>query len=88
MLVKQPGVVSLEFRELSRLISQKYTLLETSFFEQNFSWNFMCTQSMHLSTCKKFNLDILTSISAMYKLGENILESSQNVSETSPGLFH
>ena len=44
----------------------------------------MCVQSMSLSTCTKIQLEILirSKISAKHKFQENILESSQNVSET------
>ena len=56
-----------------------------------------CAQSMALGTCTKFQLEILirSTISAIYKFRENILENSQNVSETPPwchslrgSLFH
>ena len=44
----------------------------------------MCAQSIDLGTRTKFPLEILirSKISVMYKFRENILESSQNVSET------
>ena len=45
-----------------------------------------CAQSMALGTRTKFQLEILirSTISAIYKFRENILESSQNVSEPPP----
>ena len=48
-----------------------------------------CAQSMALGTRTKFHLQILirTTISAIHKFQENILESSRNVSETPPGLL-
>ena len=50
----------------------------------------MCTQSMALGTRKKFQLEILirSTISAIHKFQENILESSRNVSETPPWLLY
>ena len=49
-----------------------------------------CAQSMALGTRTKFQLEIrITSIiSAIHKFRENILESSRNVSETSPSSQH
>ena len=46
----------------------------------------MCAQSMALGTRTKFQLEILirSTISAIHKFRENILESSRNVSETTP----
>ena len=45
-----------------------------------------CAQSMALGTRTKFQLEILirSAISAIHKFRENILESSRNVSETTP----
>ena len=45
-----------------------------------------CAQSMALGTRTKFQLEILirSTISAIHKFQENILESSRNVSETTP----
>ena len=47
-----------------------------------------CAQSMALGTHTKFQLEILIrgTISAIHKFWENILESSRNVSETTPRL--
>ena len=47
---------------------------------------YTCVQSMALGTCTKFQFEILTRsmISAIHTFWENILESSQNVSETTP----
>ena len=48
----------------------------------------MCAQSMALDTCTKFQLEILIStISAIHKFREIILESSRKVSETTPWLL-
>ena len=46
----------------------------------------MCAQSMALGTHKKFQLEIIirSTISAIHKFRKNILESSRNVSETTP----
>ena len=46
----------------------------------------MCAQSMALGTRTKFQLEILirSTISAIYNFQENILESSQNISKTTP----
>ena len=46
----------------------------------------MCAQSIVLGTRTKFQLEILirSMISAIHKFRENILESSRNVSETTP----
>ena len=45
-----------------------------------------CAQSMALGTSANFQLEILkrSAISAIHKFRENILESSRNVSETTP----
>ena len=50
-----------------------------------------CAQSMALGTRTKFQLELLirNAISAIHKFRENILESSRNVSETTPRtVFH
>ena len=76
------GVVSLTFRELSKIISRKYTIPEITFIVGIWSWNFVHA----LGTCSKFQLQILirTTVSAINKFQENILESLRNVSETTP----
>ena len=45
-----------------------------------------CAQSYAFGTCTKFQLELLirSTISAIHKFRQNILESLQNVSETSP----
>ena len=50
----------------------------------------MCAQSMALGTHTKFQLEILirSTISAIHKFRENILESSRNVSETTLRRWH
>ena len=49
----------------------------------------MCAQSMAMGTRTKFQLEIIirTTISAIHKFQENILESSRNVSETASWLL-
>ena len=58
-------------------------------YDQNFKLKLCtCAQSMALGTRTKFQLEILitSTISAIHKFRENILESSRNVSETTPRL--
>ena len=49
----------------------------------------MCAQSVALGTRTKFQLEILTrsTISAIHKFLENVLESSRNISETTPWVW-
>ena len=70
--------VSLIFRELSDIISRKYTIPQITFIMQIAIWNFVCVQRT------TFRLDIIISntISAVHKFRENILENLWNVSET------
>ena len=72
------------FRELSKIISRKYTILEITFMVRISGWNFVRVHA--LGTRTKFQLEILirTTISVIHKFQENILESSRNVSETTP----
>ena len=81
------GVVSLTFRELSKIILQNYTMSEITFMVRISSWNSVCVpKTLALGTRTKFRLEILirSTISAIHKFRENILESSRNVSETTP----
>ena len=86
--VKQ-GVISLTFRELSNIISQKTHNTENHIHGENFKLKLCtCAQSHALGTPTKFQLEFLirTTISAIHKFQENILESSWNDSETTPRL--
>ena len=58
---------------------------ESTFIVRISSWNFV---RVPLGTCKKFQLEILIrcTIYAIHKFWENILESLQNISETTPCL--
>ena len=83
------SVVSLPFRELSNIISQKFTMSEITFTMiqiENFKPKLcMCIQRMALGTRTKFQHEILISmISANHKFRENISDISQNVIETTP----
>ena len=77
------GVVSITFRELSKIILRKHTMPKITFMVRISSWNFVRMLWAHLQS---FSLKfvIRSTISAIHKLGENILESSRNVSETTP----
>ena len=65
--------------DISKIISRKYTVPEITFMMRVSSWKFVRTQ---------FQLEIIirSTISAIKKFRENILESSQNASETAPML--
>ena len=81
------GVVSLTFRELSKIISRKYTLPVIKFLVRVSSWNFVRVPKAWLWARTKFQFEMLigSAISATHKFRDNILESSRNVSETTPG---
>ena len=82
------GVVSLKFRQLTKIISRKYTIAEITIYADNFKLKLcMCAQNMASGTRTKFQFEILikSTILVIYKIRENILESSRNVSETPPG---
>ena len=79
------GVVSLTFRELS--YSLEICVLQKSHFLKNFKLKLCtCAQSNALGTRTKFQLEILTInvITGIVYFREIILESSRNVSETTP----
>ena len=80
------GVVSLMFHELSKIISRKYTMPQITFTARISSWKFVSVWTGFGHTCTNFQLEILirSTISAIHKFRENILESSRNVSETTP----
>ena len=61
-----------------------------SIYGENLKHKFcMCAQSMALGTRTKFQLEIIrrSTISAIHKFQDNILESLWNVSETPPRIF-
>ena len=72
------GVASLTFRELFKINSQKYTMPDITFA--------LRIPSMDLGTRTKRQLEmrIWSTISAIHTCRENILESSRDVSETTP----
>ena len=74
------GVVSLTFRELSKIISRKYTMPVITFMVRISRWNFERVPKAWLQ------LVILTInvITGIVYFREIILESSRNVSETTP----
>ena len=83
--MKGPGIVSLTFRKLYKIILRKYTIPVITFIVRISSWNFV-----RVFGHTKFQLEMLieSMISATHKFRDNILESSRNVSETTPGLCH
>ena len=73
-------------RALQNNLSKKHNT-RNHIYGENFKLKLCaCAQSMALGTRTKFQLEIcITSlISAIHKFRENILESSRNVSETTP----
>ena len=78
------GAISLPFCKLSKIIFLKYIMPEITLIVRITSWNFVCVTKAWLWTHIQFQLEILTSsmIFAIRKFLDNILESSQNVSET------
>ena len=84
------GGVSLMFGELSKIFPRNLWITKTYFL-----WEFqakLCTraQSMALGTCTKFQLEIriMNVITGIVHFREIILESSQNVSETTPWPYY
>ena len=81
-------VVSLTFCELSKIISRKYTKPEMTFMVRISSETlYVCPKHdfWHMYKVSAWNLHRSTK-SAIHKFRENILESSRNVSETTPTL--
>ena len=78
-VVTSPGCFSLTFRELSKIISRKYKILDITFMLRISSWNFVRM---------KFKLEspIRSTLFAIHKFPEIISESLRNVTETPPGL--
>ena len=83
------GVVSLTFHELQNNHAKIHNARNPIYSENSKLKLCMCAQSMALGTRTKFQLEILirNTISAIHKFRENILESSRNVSETTPWLL-
>ena len=76
------GVASLTFRELSKMIPRKIYNTRNDIYGENFKLKICtCAQSMALDTRTKCQLEILigSTISAIHKFRENILEGSRNV---------
>ena len=71
------GVVSPTLHDLYKIILLKYTMPEITFFVRISSWNFVRVSKAMLEM-------LISTIFAMHKLRENILEKSGNVSETTP----
>ena len=78
------------FTNVSRALQNNLAKIHNTrnhIYDQNFKLKlWTCAQSMALGTRTKFQLEILitSTISAIHKFRENILESSRNVSETTP----
>ena len=72
---KSMGSVSLTFRELSKMISRKYTMPEITFMVRNF----VLTHNF------QFEILISSTISAIHSFWGNILESSRTLVKHSPG---
>ena len=86
MWVKQ-DVVSLMFRELSKIILRKYTMPVITFMVIISSWNFVRVPNAWLWAHEQsFSLKCSYEVRFLqtHKFRENILESSRNVSETTP----
>ena len=68
------GVVSQTFRELSKIISQKYAMPESIFMVKISNQNCTCAQSMVLGTRTQFQLEILTrsAISVIHKISQEV----------------
>ena len=86
-LVQGPGGC---FTNVSRALQNNLAKIHNTrnhIYGENFKLKLCtCAQSMALCTRTKFQLEILvtSTISAIHKFRENILESSWNVSETTP----
>ena len=81
------GVISLTFRELSKIFSWNLCIADIIVLLRISSWNFVrVPKAMLLGTRTKFQLEIVTIdvISSIVYFREIILESSWNVSETTP----
>ena len=85
---RSQGAVSLTFRDLFKIISRKYAI---TFILIISSWNFVRVPKAWLWThVQSFSLKSpwKSTIFAIHKFGDNILESSRNISETSPRRNH
>ena len=91
-LIYDLGIVSLAFVELSK-ISRENTQCRIWYFscELQAETVYLCPQySMVLGTRTKHQLEFLirSMMIAIHKFRENILESSQNIKKTPPGLWN
>ena len=88
--LKSQGVVSLTFRELSKIFSRNLCVAEIALPMSISSWNFIRVPKAKamLWARTKFQLEIPTInvITGIVYFREIILESSRNVSETTPWL--
>ena len=85
-IIKDQGVRSLTFRELTKINSRNLAPVIT-FMVRISSWNFArVPKAWLLGTRIKFQLGILmrTAISAIHTFRDDILESSRNFSKTAP----
>ena len=81
------GAVSLTFRELPKNILAKIHNTRNHIYGENFNLkDCTCAQSKALGTRTKFQLEIIITSTncAIHKFWDNFLESSRNVSETTP----
>ena len=87
--LERQGVVSLTFREFSKIISQKYTIPEITFSGDNFKLK-LCTCAWLWAHVKSFSLKFSQEIRFLQytNFKRIILESLQNVSETTPRRLH
>ena len=76
------GVVLLMFHELSKIFSQNLCIAVSALLMRILSWDFVCVPQ----ACTKFQLAIVTInvISVIVYFLQIILESLQNISETTP----
>ena len=83
----RPGGCFTNVSQAPQNILAKIHTTRNHIYGENFNLKICtCAQSMALGTRTKFQLEILirSMISAIHKFQENILESSRNVSETTP----
>ena len=84
---KKPGGCFTNVSQAPQNILAKIHNTRNHIYGENFNLKICtCAQSMALGTRTKFQLEILiqSTNSAIHKFQENILESSRNVSETTP----
>ena len=75
-------------RALQKCVAKIYNAKNHIYSENSKPKLCMCAQSKALGTRTKFQFEILirSTISAIHKFRDNILESSRNISETTPWL--